>query len=232
MYLYETHLHTAPLSACGKVSVRDNLEFYKSEGFAGVFLTDHFIDGNIAVCLRNLSYEERIEAYFRVYEEALPIGEELGLSVFPGFEMTYGGTDFLVYGIDKAWCLAHKDMDKMKKSELLALLMAEGALVIQAHPFREAAYIDHIRLFPRHVHGVEIYNACRSDFENRLAAEYAKNYELIPFAGSDNHVGAARPQLGGMTTDAPIKDVRHFIELVFSGEAKPFMKDEAGIHIL
>ena len=33
----------------------------------------------------------------------------------------------------------------MSKTEELALMMEEGAFVIQAHPYREAHYIDHIR---------------------------------------------------------------------------------------
>ena len=232
MYLYETHVHTAPLSACAKVGVRETLEFYKSAGYAGVFMTDHFIDGNIDRALRELPYAVRIESYFKVYDEALPIAKEVGIDIFSAFEMSYKGTDFLVYGIGKEWCLNHPDMDKMSKKELLRLLMDDGALVIQAHPYREAGYIDHIRLFPRSVHGVEVFNACRTDFENELAAQYCKNYGLIPFSGSDNHVGAALPHYGGMATEAPIKDVRDFIDAVISGRAKPFIKDENGIKVL
>ena len=62
-YLYETHLHTAPVSRCARASVRESLEFYKELGYEGVFITNHFIDGNIG-CDRNLPYEERIEFYF------------------------------------------------------------------------------------------------------------------------------------------------------------------------
>ena len=39
---------------------------------------------------------------------------------------------------------------------------------------------------------VEIYNANRTDFENRQAEIFCENYGLIPFAGSDNHAGAAQ----------------------------------------
>lgn len=232
MYLYETHLHTSPLSACAHASVRENLEFYKSAGYTGVFLTDHFIDGNINHSLRSLSYEERIEAYFKVYKEAKPIGDELGIAVFSAIEMSYLGTDFLVYGIDKEWCLAHKDMDKIKKSELLKLLMDEGALVIHAHPFREAAYIECLRLYPRVVHGVEVYNAGRKDFENELAEQYAQNYNLLRFAGTDNHTGANRETFGGMATERPIKSVEDFVLMIKNGEAKPFIKDENGIRLI
>ena len=76
-YLYETHLHTCPVSKCGKASVRENLEFYKSMGYAGVFVTNHFIDGNIN-CDPSHPYEERINFYCSDYEEALKIGKELG----------------------------------------------------------------------------------------------------------------------------------------------------------
>jgi predicted metal-dependent phosphoesterase TrpH len=232
MYLYETHMHTSPLSACAKVSARKTLEFYKGAGYAGVFITDHFLDGNIDHSLRDLPYAEAIKRFFAALEESRLIGEELGLSVFPAFEMGYKGTDFLVYGIDEQWCLAHEDMHKMRKTELLSLLREDGALLIQAHPFREAAYIDHIRLYPRHVHGVEVFNANRSEFENELAAQYCKNYELIAFAGSDNHVGAAQARFGGIATDAPIGNVREFIELVLCGKARPFLKNENGISLL
>ena len=47
MYLYETHLHTAPMSGCAKVGVRETLEYYQSAGYAGVFRSDHFLDANI-----------------------------------------------------------------------------------------------------------------------------------------------------------------------------------------
>ena len=232
MYLYETHLHTSPLSACARATVRENLEYYRSAGYAGVFLTDHFIDGNINKDLRDLSYEEKIEAYFKVYEDAVAIAEDVGIAVFSGIEMGCHGTDFLVYGIGKEWCLAHKDMDQMNKSELLRLLMDEGALVIHAHPFREASYIEYIRLYPRVVHGVEVYNAGRTDFENEMAAQYCQNYGLIPFAGSDNHTGGKREIFGGMATERPIESVEDFISMVKSGEAKPFVRDESGVRLI
>jgi len=221
MYRYETHLHTSPVSKCARKTVRENIEFYKSAGYAGVFITNYFIDGNINT-ERALSYEERINYYFSDYEEGVRVGRELDFPVFCGIEMSYGGTDFLVYGLDKAWFLAHPEINGMRKTEELTLMMSEGALIIQAHPFREASYIDHIRLFPRHVHGVEIYNANRTDFENEMATQYAKNYGLIPFAGSDNHVGNDQKKFGGMESEAPIKDEADFVTRVKSGEIKPF----------
>lgn len=221
MYLYETHLHTSPVSKCAKVNVRENLEFYQSIGYAGVFITNHFIDANISVD-PTLPYADRIRCFFSDYEEGVQIGHEIGLDVLCGAELSYRGTDFLVYGLDKEWYLAHPEIEGMKKSEELPYLMEHGALVIQAHPFREAGYIDHIRLFPRSVHGVEIDNACRTPFENEMAAQYAKNYGLLPFAGSDNHVGAARPRLSGMRFDVKLCDEADFVARIKNGEGELF----------
>lgn len=221
MYRYETHLHTLPVSKCAKASVRENLEFYKSLGFAGVFITNHFIDGNIAVD-RTLPYEDRIRFYFSDYEEAKALAHEIGIDVFCGIECSYKGTDFLVYGLDMDWFLQHPELEGTKKTEQLQLYLDNGALVIQAHPYREARYIDHIRLFPRHVQGVEVYNGCRTDFENDMALHYANAYGLLHFAGTDNHQAGKQARYGGMECASPIRNERDFIEKVLSGEMTPF----------
>ena len=218
-YLYETHLHTSPVSKCAGATAAEALAFYKSLGYAGVFITNHFIDGNIN-CSHSLSYEERISFYFSDYEEALEIGKEIGIDVFFGIESSYKGTDFLVYGLDKEFFLAHPEIEELKTTDMLTLMAEHGALIIQAHPYREASYINHIRLFPRHVHGVETYNAGRDDFTNEMAEIYAKAYGLIRFSGSDNHKASAAKNLGGMSSDTPIKNEYDFIERVKNGEMK------------
>ena len=227
MYLYETHLHTLPVSRCAHAGVRESIEFYCRAGYAGVFITNHFIDGNINID-RSLPYEERIRFYFSDYEEGVRIGRELGLSVFCGVEMSYYGTDFLVYGLGMDWFLAHPELEGMKKTDQCTLMAEEGALIIQAHPFREASYIDHIRLFPRHVHGVEIYNATKSDFENSMAESYARSYHLLAFAGTDNHWAGAERRFGGMLSAVPIRDEADFVRRVKSGAMKPFRCEAGG----
>lgn len=225
MYKYETHMHTFPVSRCAKASVEESVAYYKKLGYDGIFITNHFLDGNINVD-RSLSYEEQIAYYFSDYERAVEIGKGLGIKVFCGVEISYLGTDFLVYGLDKDWFLAHPEIMEMKKSQELAFLMESGALVIQAHPYREASYIDHIRLFPRQVHGVEVINVWRTAEENRMAEIYADYYGLIKFAGSDNHSAEKQSKLAGMCSEEPICDVADFIAKVKSGEAKIFATEE------
>ena len=230
MYLYETHLHTSPVSRCAKATVRETIEYYKEAGYAGVFMTDHFLPSMIPEREDEPSYAERIEYYFSAYEEGRKIGEEIGISVFPGIEMAQGWAHVLVYGVDKDWCLRHEDMDKMKKSELMTIMREDGALLIQAHPFRMVK--TEITLFPNHTHGVEIYNASRNEFENSLAVQYRDNYGLIPFAGSDNHTAGRRSCFGGMATERPVDSAEDFVQMVLSGEAKPFVRDGNGVRFL
>ena len=97
MYRYETHMNTGEASACADSSGAEMAEKYKSEGYAGIIVTDHFFNGNSAVP-RGLPWEERIELYCRGYENAKRRGAEIGLDVFFGFEYGNGGSYYLVYG--------------------------------------------------------------------------------------------------------------------------------------
>ena len=223
-YRYETHLHTYPVSKCAHKGVREVLLFYKVLGYDGVFITNHFIDGNINMD-RSLPYEALINFYFSDYEEGVKIGEEIGISVFCGVELSYKGTDFLVYGLDKEWLLSHSEICDMKKSQQLQLFRDNGALVIQAHPFREASYIDHIRLFPRCVDGVEIYNGGCTEFENEMAERYADQYSLLHFSGTDFH-GAKKKYLCGIETQKIITEVSDFINAVRSNQAFCFKEEQ------
>ena len=223
VYKYETHLHTFPVSKCAKADVRENLEFYKKQGYDGVFITNHFLDGNINI-ESIIPYEDRIDFYFSDYENALLIAKEIKINVFCGVEISYKGTDFLVYGLDKEWFKCNSQIMNMNIKEKLIYFIENEALVIQAHPFREADYIDQIRLFPNCIHGVEIENACRTEKENKMAKIYAENYGLIEFAGTDNHIGKKAKKLAGLCLDKPILNEYDFIERVKNEEMKTFIK--------
>ena len=215
MYRYETHMHTLPVSKCARYGVRENLEFYKSLGYDGIFITNHFLDGNINI-EKTLPYEERVNFYFSDYYDALELSKEVGIKVFLGVEISYRGTDFLIYG---------PEIMDMKKSEELPFLVSHGALVIQAHPYRQDKHIDHIRLFPHCIEGVETVNACRTELENRMADIFADAYGFVKTAGSDNHIASRLTHLAGMESDTPLVDEADFIRRVRNSEMKIFTLD-------
>ncbi len=212
MYKYETHLHTSESSACASANGEKQAMFYKSRGFTGIFVTDHFLNGNTTVP-SGLSWQERVELFCRGYENAKSCGGKIGLDVFFGWEYSYGGTDFLTYGLDKEWLLQHPLVMEMDVNSYCDFVHSEGGIIVHAHPFREESYIPMLRLLPRKCTGCEVINSCRTDFENEMAAVYAEKYDLIPLAGSDNH-RASQERLSGIETEEKITDERHFIRLL------------------
>ena len=68
-YIYETHLHTATASKCAVSTGNEYIAYYKELGFHGIFVTDHFFNGNSCVP-KNLPWEERIDIFCQGYEDA------------------------------------------------------------------------------------------------------------------------------------------------------------------
>ncbi|MBP5167049.1 MAG: PHP domain-containing protein [Oscillospiraceae bacterium] len=216
-YLYETHMHTAQVSRCASAPAEEQVRFYKERGFDGIVVTDHFLGGNTTVPV-DLPWDERIDLFCRGYELAAEEGKKLGLKVFFGWEFAHLGCDFLTYGLDKAWLKAHPDIDRLEINRYLDLVRSEGAYVVHAHPFREDFYIPYIQLLPRKVDAVEVLNACRKDFENERAAEYAKNYGLKISAGSDNHSAYRQRRLCALGSDKEFGGIGDIIGAIRSGE--------------
>ena len=187
-YRYETHLHTAESSGCASATGVEMARAHKENGYAGIFVTDHFFNGNTTVP-RELPWREKVELFCKGYENALEEGKKIGLEVFFGFEYCYQGMDFLVYNLDKQWLLIHEDIDKMPPRKVFAEMHQGGGFIVHAHPFREFDYIDHVQLFPRDVDGVEIVNGgqLKHPEMDKRAALYAGMYDLPVTAGSDSH---------------------------------------------
>ncbi len=215
MYFYELHCHERLASACGRWSPKEMVEFYARQGYTGIVVSDHFMNGNSAVD-RSLPWTRQVEQFCAGYEQATAEGEKLGLDVFFAFEYSansfYGvdltplgreaadrirgkdtvlGCDFLIYGLGKEWLLS-KDADilTLGVNEFMELVRDAGGTVIQAHPYRlEKAYMDHISLFPDFTDGVEVLNANPNTRgrPNRLARAYAEEFGFFQTAGSDSH---------------------------------------------
>lgn len=220
MYRYETHAHTAEVSKCATIPAEELVRFYKSQGYGGICITDHFLNGNTTVP-GNLLWKERVELYCTGFEKAHAEGRKIGLDVFFAWEYSYQGSDFLTYGLDKAWLLNHPDLLELSVNEYCDFARSQGGFVVHAHPFREDFYIDMIRLLPRSVDAVEVNNACRKDFENNLADEYADHYRLLKTAGSDNHKGKIS-RYSGIQLPRRLQDVADMIKAIKDGETEIF----------
>jgi PHP domain-containing protein len=216
MYKYELHCHTAKVSACSRMGAEELVELYLENGYDGIFVTDHFLNGNTTVD-RRLPYEEEIEAFCRGYEEVKAAAGER-LRVFFGFEYSYLGTDVLCYGWDKEKLKALPQIMQMSMREFCDFCRDNGALAVQAHPFREDFYIDHIRLYPN-AEGVEVFNANRTPLCNRLGKFYAQEYGKIEIGGSDLHRADQRV-LSGMAFEERLTSEQELIRFLRQGKGE------------
>ena len=216
-YKYETHMHTSQGSACGRSTGAEMARAYKEAGYTGVFVTDHFFNGNCAVD-RSLPWEEKVELFCKGYEDAKEEGDKIGLDVFFGFEYCFDAADFLVYNLDKEWLKAHPDIDKWEPRKAFRTMREDGGIIIHAHPFRERDYINHIHLFPRDVDGVEIVNGGHfpDEIMNERARLYAGMYELPVTSGSDAHFAGHVPGCG-VASDVRMEKITEYLELMKEG---------------
>ena len=221
-FLYETHMHTCQGSACGKATGREQAQVYKEAGYTGIIITDHFFGGNTAVD-RELPWEERIDLFWRGYEDAKEVGDRIGLDVFFALEQNIHFDEYLIYGLTKDYMKAHPEMEHWTRHEQLEEVHKAGGCVIQAHPFRIRGYMDRIRLGLKYCDGIEVANAGNMPLDDARALLYAREFGLVMTAGSDNHCGSNWP-LYGVELEKRLTSIGDYVKIVLN-------RNQIGLHM-
>ena len=211
-FLYETHMHTRQASACGKCTGKEHARFYKEQGFTGIIMTDHFFGGNTAID-RELPWEERIDLFWRGYEDAKEEGDRIGLDVFFGLEQNFRFDEYLIYGLTKEYMKAHPEMEHWTRQQQLEEVHKAGGCVIQAHPFRMRGYMDRIRLGSDFADGIEVANAGNEALDDARAWRYGKEKGLVMTAGSDNHRSPA-DVLYGVRLEKRLTSISDYVRII------------------
>jgi hypothetical protein len=184
-------------------------------GYDGIMITDHFYHGNTRPD-RSLPWNEWVQAFCAGYYHALETGSHLGITVLFGWEYSWGENDFLTYGLPPEWLLAHPETVTLSAPDYLQLVRDAGAFIVHAHPFRQADYIEAIRLVPHMVDAVEVYNGGNADpAENDRAKWYAESYGLPQTSGSDTH--RCTVFSGGILTERDIRSCADYADAVLNG---------------
>lgn len=228
-YKYETHLHTQEASACARSSGADYVVPYIQAGYSGIFVTDHFWGGNTAVD-RRLPWKKWVEDFCKGYDACYEAAQQENIKnntkgtkdefkVFFGFEQTFQGDDYLVYGLSKDWLLAHPEVVSMTHRELFDAVNEQNGLMIQAHPFRYREYMMDMHQHPLEVHGVEVYNGGNKPIENQMAELYAQAFDFPVTSGSDIHGAAVVHSkegmpIGGVSFDEPLNSLEDYVERI------------------
>lgn len=231
MYHYETHLHTKEASACATSPAREYPAFYKEQGFDGIFVTDHFFNGNCAIPKYPNDWERMVNEFCRGYEEAKSAGDAIGFPVFFGWEANFQGDEYLIYGLDKDWLMNHPDILTYNRTKQYDIIRQDGGLVVQAHPFRERSYISTIRLNPNTCDAMEGYNSGNPTFQNNNAELYCRENNIFMTAGSDIHlVGSFTGRsLYGMEFDKPLTCEQDYVRNILNHEGRMWVPDSERI---
>jgi hypothetical protein len=231
-YLYETHLHTRETSVCGKSGASEYIKKYKELGYTGIIITEHFYRGNCAID-RRLPWDKWVRAFCRGYENAREEGSRQGLDVFFGWEETFDGDDYLVYGLGKEWLLEHPEVIRWTRKQQYEEAMRYGGCVVQAHPFRQYDYIDRICLSTGCVDAVEAANAANQPSFDALAWRYAKSLNLSVIAGSDAHyAGYLNPNVFyGVYQNKKMESINDFAEAIRSDKKDPRRCNITGLKV-
>lgn len=215
MMRWDTHCHTAEGSRCGRAPAAEMAEACRLAGYDGMFVTDHFYQGNTAVD-RDLPWEEWTRQFCLGYYHAKEAGEKIGLRVCFGWEYSWEGNDFLTYGLSPEWLRMHPETVTLEPQKYLQMIRHAGGCIVHAHPFRQESYVKYIKLLPEDVDAVEVWNAGnRNDLFNQRARWYAESFGLPQTAGSDAHWPEAFG--GGVLTEADIRQTEDFPAVIRKG---------------
>lgn len=208
-YKYELHCHTGCVSRCGRVEPEEIVKLYKSKGYNGIVVTDHYSPMTFTP---NWCPQKQIDFYLSGYRRMKAAAGD-DFTVLLGIELRHYFTanDYLIYGIDEDFLYSSGNLMKPWEKEVFRLVKEKGYLIYQAHPFR----VGIRRCNPNYIDGVEIYNGKTGKAENQKAFEWAKENNKLMVSGSDFHTvkNLAR---GGIITDTPVKNNSDLLEILRS----------------
>lgn len=217
LYRYETHCHASACSACAHSTPQELVRAYKSAGYAGLVLTDHFILGNTSVS-RSLPWATQMECYYRAYLDAKAEGDKLDFDVIFGIEHAHGGgQEVLCYGIDLDFLLANPDIPQLSLEDFSVRVHEYGGILIQAHPYRYGGWEVPVRA--ELLDGIEIFNWGNPPLKNRMALRKAQELGCIMTAGADTHSASElRVGVAGIALPYRIHNAQELVEALKKGD--------------
>lgn len=192
--LIDMHAHTSGISWCCRAPAPKILEDAKKVGIDGIILTNHFLD----TYLRDgMTPADLAQKYVNEYYYTKECGEEMGIKVFFGVEVTmqrHADEHVLVYGVDPDFVLQHPELYHMTLSELSRTVHAAGGYLSQAHPLRSG---KNVLMDPADLDGVEVNSHQLYDGpQYEFLSAYARTHGLTLTSGGDYHADASRPLCG------------------------------------
>ena len=213
MFKTEAHLHTRPVSSCGKLTPVEQVRLFKDAGYDTIIISDHFSRGHFKKMGEDLTFEQCVDRLCDAYVEAKAEGDKVGLTVLFSVELSFHKNHYLLYGVTREMLKLREDIFDIDIDELYAHLKAHGVTIIQAHAHRAGKCIPH----PDHVDGFEINCCMRKENFNEKTMTLAKECGKPLTIGSDCH----RPEDVGVSatlTEEKIDSIEKYLELMRAGK--------------
>lgn len=214
MYKIETHLHTKYTSRCGRLDAEEIVSGYLSAGYHGIVITDHYNRDTFRMKGIRPDSTDALDAFLEGYHRVMELGRRRGLAVYRGAELRFDGdgSDFLLYGWHDALLQNPEAVMSMGLPAFAPLYRADGALMIQAHPYRSGC----TPADPKLLDGVEVRNMHPGhESRNWLAKDFAVRNGLLETSGSDCHERHHLGRGGILTEELPADDAA-FVRLLRS----------------
>ena len=214
MFKTELHCHSKSISQCARVSNEEIIEKFTEAGYTTLVLANHFTEGtqNNHGCQGD--YQAFVTKFLNAYED-LKKDAEGKLTVLLAMELRFNenSNDYLVFGIDEKFLRENEDIFNLNPEKFSKIARENGALFIQAHPFRNSMQV----VRPDLVDGVEVYNGHKGhDSRNEIANMWADRFGLIKTSGTDFHYNHA-PANAGIKTEYEIKDNATLVKTLKEG---------------
>ena len=213
-YKYELHCHTKETSLCASSSAKEAVEFYKSRGYDGIVITDHYSPQTFLFhkCLCPQKYIDHYLKGYRAAKEAA--GDDFTVLFAVEVRFLFTIDDFLIYGADEDFLRNSGNLMVKYLRRLKRLCDKNNLILLEAHPFRKLRF----RHNPRLLHGCEIYNGKDKGNEANIKAKRwaEENGFKVRTSGGDFH-NKDKTNPGGIITDEPIKSTEDLMRILRSG---------------
>lgn len=216
IYKTELHCHTREVSKCAHAPAEDMVDFYVSRGYTSLVVTNHLSPksfknsrfGDLSGC----GWDRKIDLFVNGYERVRELaGDRLNVLLGCELRSVLNNNDYLIYGVTEEFLRSVPEIMEWKIKDISAAVRASGALLVQAHPFRNGMAVTD----PALLDGLEIFNGnLGHGNRNEIARMWAEKFGLIPTAGGDCH--SAKPEIGtsGILTDVPVTSNEQLLEIL------------------
>ncbi|MBE5733723.1 MAG: hypothetical protein E7347_01585 [Clostridiales bacterium] len=208
----EMHYHPHGGSNCANGDNLLAVKKYAELGYKAIVATTHY-DMNYYMTYPGASHKEKLDYFFKVYDDFEKVAKSFGLKTFLGSEIRClpTRTEYMLLGFDRQFLYDNVPLFLYAQQDLFALAKENGFLMYQTHPFRTGVTAG----LPEFMHGAESFNGhYHHQNNNDLAREFCKSNGLLCLSGTDYHHDD-QPITAGINVPDDIENEKQLVKCIF-----------------